>query len=570
MGEKIAIYPGTFDPIHNGHMEIIRRALGTFDRVIVALGLNPEKDTIFTIDERLDMIQRCISGDPRISCESFEGLLVQYAERIGATAIVRGLRAVSDFEYEFQLALMNRKLNRNIETFFLMTAHRYLYVSSRIIKATVVAGGSPAGLVPEYVLRTLRKKFPQIPSNNRNAGKHTGVAMRKILSERARLLKPSATLAIAAKEKELKSKGVDVIGFGAGEPDFPTPERIREAAKQSLDRGETFYTPVPGILELRKAVAHRFSEDYGLEYKPEEILISCGAKHSIANVFQALLDPGDEVLVFAPYWVSYPEMIGLCGARAVIVPTLESERFVPDPKRVKGLITATTKAIMVNSPSNPTGVLYPRPVLEAIAQLAEEHDLLVISDEIYDKLLYDGLPYVPFASLPGMKPRTVTINGVSKTYAMTGWRIGYLACPNLEIVKAAANIQSQSTSNPNNTAQAAAVEALSGPQQDVADMRAVFEHRRDMMIQGIEAIPGLSVAKPDGAFYAFVNVAEMFGGNKGLKDSSDVAGYLLEKFHVACVPGGPFGSEDHIRLSFATSEETIQRGLERIREAFKR
>lgn len=392
--------------------------------------------------------------------------------------------------------------------------------------------------------------------------------MKNILSERAGQLKPSATLTIAAKEKELKSQGIDVIGFSAGEPDFPTPSHIREAGLKSLERGETFYTPVPGILELRKAVVRRISQDYGLEYKPEEIVVSCGAKHSLYNVFQAMLDPGDEVIVFSPYWVSYPEMIGLCGATPVIVPSREADRFVPDPDEAASLITPATKAMVLNSPSNPTGILYPRDVLERLAALAEKHDLIVVSDEIYDKLLYDGLSFTPFAALDGMKDRTVLINGVSKTYAMTGLRVGYLACPRMELVKAASNIQSQSTSNPNNTAQAMALEALNGPQAEVAKMRAVFERRRNLMVEGIAGIPGLSALKPDGAFYVFVNTSKLYG-RKNISNSTDIASYLLGDHHVACVPGGPFGSEDHIRLSFATSEEVIVKGLERMREAFK-
>jgi len=390
--------------------------------------------------------------------------------------------------------------------------------------------------------------------------------MKSTLSERARQLKPSATLAITAKANELKGQGVDVIGFGAGEPDFPTPSRIREAGKRSLDRGETFYTPVGGTLALKKAVVQRIAGDYGLEYKPEEIVVSCGAKHSLYNIFQAMLDPGDEVLILAPYWVSYPEMVALSGGTPVIVPTSEESRFVPDPKRVESLITSATKAILINSPSNPTGVLYPDETLRQLAVLADKHDLLVISDEIYDKLLYDGLKFSPFPRFPGMLERTILVNGVSKTYAMTGLRIGYLASKYLYVVKAATNMQSQSTSNPSNTAQAAAVEALIGPQDDVERMRAIFERRRNLMVGKISETGLLSVVKPDGAFYAFVNTAKLFGRNN-MSDSADIARYLLERHHVACVPGGAFGSEDHIRLSFATSDEEITRGMDRIRTA---
>jgi aspartate aminotransferase len=390
--------------------------------------------------------------------------------------------------------------------------------------------------------------------------------MKQVLSERAVQLKPSATLAISAKEKELRSQGLDVVGFGAGEPDFPTPAHIRDAAKRSLDKGETFYTPVGGLPGLKKAVSQRFIKDYGLEYSPDDILVSCGAKHSLYNIFQAIINTGDEVLVPAPYWVSYPEMVALSGGTPVIIPASEEENFLPDIDRVESLVTSRTKALLINSPSNPTGVAYPLSMLEKLAALAEKHDLLVISDEIYDKLLYDGLTFKPFASLKGMKDRTVTINGVSKTYAMTGFRIGYAACTRKDIIKAATNIQSQSTSNPNNTAQAAAIEALTGPQETVAKMAGEFQRRRDIMVRGINEIPGLSVIKPDGAFYAFVNTS-LYSGKNGLNNSTDFANYLLEKHLTACVPGEPFGSDKHIRLSFATGEDVIRNGLERIKRA---
>jgi len=391
--------------------------------------------------------------------------------------------------------------------------------------------------------------------------------MTKWLSQRALQLKPSATLAISAKERELKSKGIDVIGFGAGEPDFPTPAHIREAAKKSIERGETFYTPVGGTPELKKAVIHRLFEDYQLSYEPEEILVSCGAKHSLYNIFQAILDPGDEVLVFAPFWVSYPEMIALSGGVPVLIPTLESESFRPDGAQVEAAVTSRTKAMIINSPSNPTGILYPQETLHRLAEIAEKHDLLVISDEIYDKLIYDGSKFLPFSSIPGMKDRSILVNGVSKTYAMTGFRIGYLASTNRLIVKAATDLQSQSTSNPSNPAQAASIEALQGPQDEVEVMRKIFEQRRNLMFSLIAQTEGVSALKPHGAFYAFVNVSAL-AGKHGISDSGDVAKYLLERHHVACVPGGPFGSNEHIRLSYATSESKISEGMARIQKAF--
>jgi aspartate aminotransferase len=393
-----------------------------------------------------------------------------------------------------------------------------------------------------------------------------GDKMNRILSKRAAELKPSATLAISAKEKELKSQGVDVIGFGAGEPDFPTPTRIREAAKRSLDRGETFYTPVGGTLELRKAIVQRFAEDYGLLYKAENIVVSCGAKHSLYNIFQAIVDPGDEIICLAPYWVSYPEMVALAGGRPVTIETSESRGFEPEIESISERISPATKAIILNYPSNPTGVMYSRKFLEKLAELVERKDLLVISDEIYDKLLFDGGRYIPFATIPGMKSRTVTVNGVSKTYAMTGLRIGYLATDSMEIVKATTNIQSQSTSNPSNTAQAGAAEALIGPQTEVIEMRSIFERRRNLMVGLVNQVPGLSLVTPQGAFYVFVNIS-YFLGSKGITGSSDFAAYLLENHYVACVPGGPFGSDDHIRLSFATKEDVIIEGMKRIKTA---
>ena len=392
--------------------------------------------------------------------------------------------------------------------------------------------------------------------------------MKSILSQRASELKPSATLAISAKEKELKSQGIDVVGFGAGEPDFPTPAHIREAAKRSLDRGETYYTPVGGTPDLKKAVIKRFDEDYGLAYKPDHILVSCGAKHSLYNIFQSIVGPGDEVIVPAPYWVSYPEMVALSGGTPVIVPSSEEKNFEPEVALLESLITPRTKAIIINSPSNPTGIMYSRQALEDLAAIARKHDLIVISDEIYDKLLYDGLTFTAFASLPGMFERTITVNGPSKTYAMPGLRIGYLATPLTEIVKAATNIQSQSTSNPSNPAQAAAVEALTGPQDEVAKMRGIFEQRRNLMVKLINDIPGLSVINPQGAFYTFVNTSRL-NGKGGIRNSTDFAQLLLDKYHVACVPGGPFGSEDHVRLSFATSDSVIAEGIKRIAAACK-
>ncbi|MDA8388625.1 MAG: pyridoxal phosphate-dependent aminotransferase [Nitrospiraceae bacterium] len=388
-----------------------------------------------------------------------------------------------------------------------------------------------------------------------------------MLSERARQIKPSPTLAIDSKAKAMKAEGLDVINFGVGEPDFDTPENIKEAAIKAIRDGFTKYTPVGGTDKLKDAVTGKLAADNGLEYGRAEVIVSCGAKHSLYNAMQALLDPGDEVIIPAPYWVSYPEQVLLGGAKPVFLKTLEEDGFLLTASAFERAITKKTKALILNSPSNPTGSSYDRPALERIAEVAVKKDIFIISDEIYEKLLYGGARHVSIASLgPEVKKRTIVINGVSKAYAMTGWRIGYAAGP-AELVKAMTAIQSQSTSNPSSISQAAAVEALKGPQDSVRRMAAEFDKRRRRIVEALNGLGPVRCAAPAGAFYVFPNTRALYAKSPEISSSSKLAMYLLEKARVAVVPGDAFGDDDFIRLSYATGIEQIEKGIERIKAA---
>jgi aspartate aminotransferase len=393
------------------------------------------------------------------------------------------------------------------------------------------------------------------------------------LAERAKRIKPSATLAVTARANALKAQGVDVIGFGAGEPDFDTPDPIKEAAWKALREGFTKYTPVGGIDSLKDAIVARFEQDSGISYDRKQILVSCGAKHSLYNLFMAVLNPGDEVLIPAPCWVSYPDMVQLADAVPVLIPSAEKDDFRINPKELKSRITPKTRALIINSPSNPTGTAYTGDELRALAEPAVEAGLLIISDEIYGKLVYDGFRFVSVGSLSEkIRKSAVIVDGVSKSYSMTGWRIGYAAGPP-EIIAAMTNIQSQSTSNPTSFAQKGALEALKGPQDFIGKMREEFSRRRDYIVGRLNAMPGVTCRKPQGAFYVFPNVAAHFGKSdqgKKLQGSGDLATYLLEKAHVAVVAGVEFGSDQHIRLSYATSMKLIEEGMNRVEAALKK
>ncbi|MCX5817393.1 MAG: pyridoxal phosphate-dependent aminotransferase [Proteobacteria bacterium] len=391
-----------------------------------------------------------------------------------------------------------------------------------------------------------------------------------MLSKRASLLKPSPTLAIAAKEKELKAKGIDIAGFGAGEPDFNTPEHIKQAAIKAINDNFTRYTPATGIDPLKDAVIEKFKRDNGLTYKRDEVIISCGGKHSLYNLFQAIFQEGDEVIIPAPYWVSYPPMVELAGAKPVIVETQEDEDYQITAQMVKKYINKNTKGIILNYPSNPVGSIFYRENLEQIGKLAVENNFYIISDEIYEKLTYDDYTHASIASLdPAFKERTIICHGVAKTYAMTGWRIGFAAGQS-GIIKAMGNIQSQSTSNPTSISQMAAVAALNGPQDSITLMLEAFKKRRDYLVKELKSIPGVTCYNPKGAFYVFPNFNNVLGKKyKGrvVDTSTALTEILLEDFHTAVVPGVEFGKEGYLRLSFAASMEVIEKGVERIKKA---
>ena len=388
------------------------------------------------------------------------------------------------------------------------------------------------------------------------------------ISERAKNISPSLTLAITAKAKAMKAQGLDVVSFGAGEPDFNTPDYIIEAAKYALDKGMTKYTPVPGTMELRRAIADRLTRDTGVEYVPEQIVVSTGGKQTLRNACEALINPGDEVLLPAPYWLTYPELIRLSGGKTVVLPTTDADHFKITPSQLEKAITKKTKALVFTNPSNPTGMVYSPEETAAIAEVAERHGLYVISDEIYEKLVYGGTTCRSIASFGNMKDLTVICSGMSKTYSMTGWRVGYSAAP-LNVAKAMSSIQSHTTSNTNSIAQYASYVALTDKRGEefLSRMVEVFDRRRKLITELVRKAPLLSAPEPQGAFYIMVNVSATFGktcdGEK-INNSSDFCAKLLEKSLVAVVDGAAFGASDYVRLSYACGEDDIRKGLDRI------
>ena len=391
------------------------------------------------------------------------------------------------------------------------------------------------------------------------------------LSIKNMAIAPSPTLAIDAKFKEMKANGEDVVGFGCGEPDFDTPQYIKDAAIKAIQEGFTKYTPASGTLDLKKAVAEKFKKDNGLEYEAKNVVISNGAKHSLVNAFSAILNPGDEVIVPAPFWVSYPEMVKMADGVPVILETTEENGFKFSAKDLEEAINSKTKALVLNSPSNPTGMVYTEEELRAIADVCVKHKIFVIADEIYEKLIYDG-KHISIASFNDeIKDLTITINGVSKSYAMTGWRIGF-AVANDKIAKIMANVQSHAASNPNSIAQAATLAALTGPQDEVEKMRLVFKERRDYMANRINAIEGVSCTMPQGAFYIMMNIEKLIGktiAGTVITGSDAFAEVFLTNAKVALVPGSGFGADKYLRWSYATSMENIKEGLDRLENFLK-
>ncbi|MCQ6273909.1 pyridoxal phosphate-dependent aminotransferase [Bacillus sp. V3B] len=385
------------------------------------------------------------------------------------------------------------------------------------------------------------------------------------LAERVKALTPSTTLAITAKAKELKAAGHDVIGLGAGEPDFNTPQYIIDAATRSMNEGHTKYTPSAGLPALKQEVVEKFKHDQGINYEATEVMVGSGAKHVLYTLFQVLLNDGDEVIIPTPYWVSYPEQVKLAGGVPVYIKGFESNQFKITPEQLAEAVTDKTKAVIINSPSNPTGMIYSKEELAALGEVCLAKNILIVSDEIYEKLVYSGSQHVSIAQIsPELKEQTIIINGVSKSHSMTGWRIGY-AAGNKEIIKAMTNLASHSTSNPTTTAQYGAIAAYSGPQDDVEMMRGAFEKRLDAIYDQLVQIPGFTCIKPQGAFYLFPN-AQKAAEFTGFKNVAEFSTALLEVAKVAVVPGSGFGAPENIRLSYATSLELLEEAVSRIKE----
>lgn len=401
-------------------------------------------------------------------------------------------------------------------------------------------------------------------SKSREYVKRSAMRMEIQLAKRVKSLTPSTTLAITAKAKELKLQGHDVIGLGAGEPDFNTPQHIIDAAVLSMNEGHTKYTPAAGLQGLKEEIAKKFKRDQGIDYALNEIIVGCGAKHALYTLFQVLLDDKDEVIIPTPYWVSYPEQVKLAGGVPVYVEGSEANDYKITPEQLKQVITEKTKAVIINSPSNPTGMLYSQAELEALGEVCLQKNILIVSDEIYEKLIYGENKHVSIAQIsPELRKQTIIINGVSKSHSMTGWRIGY-AAGDKEIIKAMTNLASHSTSNPTTTAQYGAIAAYSGSQEPVEEMRKAFENRLNQIYGKLIDIPGVTCIKPQGAFYLFPNVkkaAEL----TGFASVDEFSTALLEDAMVAVIPGSGFGAPDNLRLSYATSLELLEAAIERIR-----
>ena len=392
------------------------------------------------------------------------------------------------------------------------------------------------------------------------------------ISDKSKQVTPSSTLALTAKINAMVADGLDVVKFGAGEPDFDTPDHIKSAAVEALNQGFTKYTPVAGITELREAIVDKFERDNGLSYEANQVIVSCGAKHTIYNILQAICNPGDEVIFAAPYWVSYIEMVKLADATPIVINTTPDQNFALTPDQIKSAVTEKTKAIIICSPSNPTGTTYSTESLQMIAELAVEHQFYLISDEIYEALLYDGAKHRSLASFgDAVKSLTFVVNGVSKAYSMTGWRIGYTAGPE-DAIKAMSKIQSHSTSNPTSIAQKAALAAITGSQEPVVEMVKAFQKRRDLICQRLDDIDGVEYVRPQGAFYIFPDFSRHYGrtiNGHSINSSQELATYFLDEAKVGAVPGDGFGADNHMRFSFATSEIEINRGLDRIQKALE-
>jgi aspartate aminotransferase len=533
----LAIYPGSFDPPTNGHLDLIERGAKIFEDLVVAILRNSEKSPMFTVAERREMLQELTAHLKNVRIDTFDGLMVEYAKSLDATCILRGIRAISDYEYELQMALMNRKLEPTLETVFMMPA---------------------AGIAWWKRIGTKRAK-------KEKKSMTTAVSEALKLTDRINRIQPSATMAVVAEADKLRAQGIDVVDFGAGEPHFATPQHIKDAAIAAIQGNFTKYTAVPGTPELRDAIVHRHAVDFDSDYRREEAIAATGGKNALFNAIQVLVDHGDEVILPVPYWVSFKDIVRYAGGECVLLHSDESQGFRVTAEMVASLITPRTKVIILNSPSNPSGAVMSAEDLTQVVRLAHERGIWVLSDECYVYLNYTGKNF-SVGSLREFKERIVVLGSLSKTYAMTGWRLGYALGP-VAVISAMSKLQSQSTSNPTSIVQKAAVAALKGPQECVEQMRREYVTLRDHVVKGLRSIPGITCTLPEGAFYAYPNVSA-FLGRGNVKSASDVAGRLLREAHVATVPGEGFGTGDHIRVSYAASKAELDRGLERMHKFF--
>ncbi len=533
----------------------------------IAILVNPEKKPLFTVKERVEIIRETYHGDPRISVDTFSGLLVDYAEKSGATVIVRGLRAISDFEYEFQMALMNRRLNPRIETVFMMPAEGYSYVSSRLVKEVVQLGGdvrepgaSHRGAAAARQVRRRRAPGRAAAPQGVSAREPDGSA--QDLSRRVLSLAESPTVAVAQRAAALRAAGTAVLDFSVGEPDQPTPRHVSEAAVVALANGRTRYTPTAGLPDLRAAVATRYRKDFRVAFTPEEVAITVGGKHALYLACQALLDRGDEVIIPSPHWPTFSEAVRLAGARPILVQTQEKDGFQITARMISKATSPRTKAVLINSPSNPTGSVVSAEDLLVIGDMAQRRKFTVLYDDTYGRLVYGKQDHSALQALRDAgADRFVILGTTSKSFCMTGWRIGWVMGPR-PLVDACAALVSHSTQCPTTFAQMGAIEALTGPQRFVHDLAAELLRRRDLMHAALTAVPGVSCVRPAGAFYLFPNVGRYL--SSAVPNTLEMARRLLEEKGVAVVPGEAFTAPGHLRISFARPVDELKQGAERI------
>ena len=556
---SVAIYPGSFDPITNGHLDLIQRGSRLFDKLIVSILQNDSKEPLFSVEERAEMLREVVAVYPNVEIDSFHGLLVDHAAAHSATVLLRGIRAISDYEFELQMAFDESPAQswhrnyfhdgqRSLFVYQFAAGERSLQPGRRYRRFGASSGRSPS---PPAA-------FPH-PEERDIAASMQSVA--NPIAERISSISVSSTMKVSADAEKLRASGVDVVDFGAGEPDFPTPDNIKQAAIRALEQNFTKYTAAGGTLELKKAVCERHAQDFGTSYQPSECLITVGGKHVIFNLMQAAINPGDEVVIPVPYWVTYKDVVNYAGGNCVFVDTGEASGFALTAAMVEPHLTARTKMVIVNSPSNPSGAVIDRGEFEKIFQMTSKRGIYLMTDECYGRFLYDSEPF-SIASLPGAKETVLVAGSLSKTYAMTGWRIGFGLVP-AALVGAMTKLQSHSTSNPTSISQKAAVEALRGPQESVGAMLAEYRRRRDFVVQRLRAIPGVTCPEPRGAFYVYPNVGVAIGGN-GIANTMQFAEKLLAEAHVAVVPGEAFGTTRQVRISYATSLGELERGLDRL------